>query len=189
MARSRRVKLDVRWDAGDVAAAEGAAAASGCKVAVVMRAAVKIGLKSPMLAGALRAESTAVGGGAGGARTTGGGREFLERTLEAGSVDQARLTSEVVRMMGGAAAAPPGGAPSASSSRPAPAARPQQIKLAVFVARRLDGGAYSSGPIPPTIGARAVRMVMAGRVLVGGEVCRDANRLVNPGEVSAAPSS
>ena len=159
MARGRRVKLDVRWDAEDVASAEVAARASGVRTAVVMRAAVKIGLASRDRAGALRAESTAEG-------------------------ERARAGVRAVRGGGqdaGAAAAPPGGAPSGPSSRPAPAAQPQQRKLAIVVARKFAAlGGNASGPIPPADGARAVRAIKAGRISVDGVVVRDPNVLVDP---------
>jgi hypothetical protein len=127
-ARRRRVKLDVRWDAEDVQAAQGAAAALGVRPAVVMRAAVKLGLMHPELARALRAESTPVRGP----------RASAVHAGEAGTIDGERLLSGVMDKMAGAAAAPPGGAPPGPSSRPVPAARPQQrVKLAVVIARRL----------------------------------------------------
>jgi hypothetical protein len=176
--RVKRVKLDVRWDPEDVALAQGAAAALGIRPAVVMRAAVKIGLQSAELSRALRAGSTA-GEGAGGRRVGGA----WPNSHRGGSV-----LSDGEGTMPGAAAAPPGGAPSAPSSRPASAAQPQ-LKLAVVVARRMEAGRHSSGPIPPAVGARAVRAVMAGRVMVDGVVERDPNRLVDPLRVAPAPAA
>lgn len=180
MARGRRVKLDVRWDPEVADLARAVAAETGVRAAEVLRRAAAAGMASA--AAALRAE---VDGGRDGLRRSSGA---MTAGNVAARVDQRRLTSGVVGMMRDAGGGAPDPGPQAPSPRPAPAApAPLQTevpgtvrrKLEVEVARRACGGQ----PAPVDV-ARARRAILAGKVAVGGAVCREPGKLVDPADVA-----
>lgn len=173
MARARRRKLDVRYDEGDVVAAEAVAVATGVVLADVMRAAVHAGLGTRGFADALRAESTAGGGGAGGAR-----------------VDVDRLSARGIRgatlaTSGGAGNISGAGAGAAAAPRPVAAPSAPQMKLEVVIARRIAAH-HRRGQVAPADLSTARRGIKQGMALVDGRPVADPEMLVDPARVTAA---
>lgn len=164
--RAARVKVDVRWDPETVETARRVAAATGVKVAEVLRRAAAAGMASA--AAALRAE------------VDGGGKWAAADVV----APRAVLSGEGGTMRGAGTASPGG----AQAPYPRPASAPPASeggvvrKLEVEVALR----ASRVRPLPRAEVARARRAVQLGRVAVAGVVCKDPNRLVNPADVAPA---
>jgi hypothetical protein len=167
---ARRVRLDVRWDAGTVEAATRLAERRGVKPSVVLREAAEIGL------------STLANGD--------GVRPRVARER----VGEAAVADAVVRDASAAGGTVPGAGsgisrPRAGVAAPrpaAPASPAQQVRLEVVVARTMARAART-GPTPapaPADVARARRLVLAGKVTVGGLECRNPAQLVDPAEVA-----
>lgn len=171
--RAARVKVDVRWDPETAETAGRVAAEVGVSRGEVLRRAAAAGMASA--AAALRAEVDGVGGAAG----VDVGR-LSARGLEGATL----ATSGAAGTMRGAGTASPGG-PRAPSPRPAsaaPASSGVVRKLEVEVALR----ASRVRPLQRADVVRARRAVQLGRIAVGGVVCKDPNRLVNPADVAPA---
>lgn len=168
----KRVRLDVRWDPETAERARAAGGALGVKPSALLRRAAALGLDAAVE----EARSTLVNGG------------DVVRVARTGEV----MRVAAVASSGGDGIVPAAGSASSRASAGAPvspsggAGQPALVRLEAVVARRLAPRTAAVGALAPAPAdlARARREVLGGRVLVGGQQCRNPAQLVAPVDVS-----